>query len=191
MTRLAGLLPALLLLCPLAASAQPAYDLDKYRPLYADRKAYSVGDTVQVVIVESIQAESSAGTGSASTTGISASGNADNSSASGALGINGDASGNGQTSRSGSVRTVVTAEVTGVTQEGNLWLAGEQTLIINDERQQIKLSGIARPLDITPDNFIPSNRLANASIEISGVGTVSNSQRQGVVFRFLKWLRIL
>lgn len=173
-----------------AAAASEEF-LDNYRPLVADRKAHKVGDTVQVVIVESTQAESSAGTGSVSATGISAAANTSDRSESGALGLNGDARGNGQTTRSGSVRSVVTAQVIGITEEGNLVLDAKQEVVINDESQQIFISGIARPLDITPDNYIPSNRLANASIKVSGVGTVANSQRQGIVFRFLKWIRIL
>lgn len=181
---------ALIAATPAITRADDAW-LDNYRPLSADRKARAVGDTVQVVIIESTQAESSAGTGSSSTTGFNVSGHADDSNFSAGLGIGGDADGNGQTSRSGTVRSVVTARVVNIDPEGNLVLEARQEVAVNDESQLVEVYGIARPLDITPDNYIPSNRLADSTIRINGTGAVADSQRRGIVFRFLKWLHIL
>lgn len=176
----------------LSAAASTGGELaDNYRSLYADRKAYAIGDTVQILVIESTQAESTAGTGANSATNISLNARADNSLAAGALALAGDAGGNGQTTRSGSVRTVVTAQVTEITEDGNLVLDANQEVVINDEKQRIAIHGIARRLDITADNYVPSNRLAQATIRIEGSGSVSGAQRPGIVFRFLKWIRLL
>lgn len=174
-----------------AAISEESTFADTYRSLYADRKAHAIGDTVQILVIESTQAESTAGTGANSATQISLNARADNSLAAGALALAGDAGGNGQTTRSGSVRTVVTAQVTRITDEGNLVLDAHQEVVINDEKQRITIHGIARALDITADNYVPSNRLAQATIRIEGSGSVSGAQRPGIVFRFLKWMRVL
>lgn len=186
--RHAVLAGAIAVLAPALAIADVATG---YRSLYADRKAYAIGDTVQILVVESTQAQSAAGTGANSATELSLAARADNSAAAGALALAGEAGGNGQTSRSGSVRTVVTAQVSGITAEGNLVLDANQEVVINDEQQRIRIHGIARRLDITADNYVPSNRLAQASIRIEGSGSVSGAQRPGILFRFFKWMRLL
>lgn len=188
---LATLLAALGSINTQAANSDESTLADTYRSLYADRKAHAIGDTVQILVIESTQAESTAGTGANSATQISLNARADNSLAAGALALAGDAGGNGQTTRSGSVRTVVTAQVTRITDEGNLVLDANQEVVINDEKQRISIHGIARALDITADNYVPSNRLAQATIRIEGSGSVSGAQRPGIVFRFLKWMRVL
>lgn len=164
---------------------------DGHRSLYADTKAHRVGDTVQVLVLESTQAESSAGTGLAGSNGLTVAGRADNSAAGGNLSLAGDARGNGQTSRSGSVRSIVTAQVTAITADGNLVLDASQEVVVNDEKQRIVVHGIARPLDISADNYVPSNRLAQATIRIDGSGPVAGAQKTGVIFRFLKWMHLL
>jgi flagellar L-ring protein precursor FlgH len=186
--RFALLAGAIALLAPALALADVSTG---YRSLYADRKAYAIGDTVQILVVESTQAQSAAGTGANSATELSLAARADNSAAAGALALAGEAGGNGQTSRSGSVRTVVTAQVSDITAEGNLVLDANQEVVINDEQQRIRIHGVARRLDITADNYVPSNRLAQASIRIEGSGSVSGAQRPGFLFRFFKWMRLL
>jgi flagellar L-ring protein precursor FlgH len=74
---------------------------------------------------------------------------------------------------------------------GNLRIEGEQSLIVNGERQKIRITGMVRPEDISAANTVWSNRIANADLELLGVGVVSESQRQSVLYRVFKWLRLM
>lgn len=178
-----------------AAGIAPAHAApgtgDGLSSLYADRKAHRVGDTVQVIVLESTRAESSAATGTGSSGDFRLAGHADRASATGSLALSGDARGNGQTSRAGSVRTVLTAQVTALTPEGHLVLEANQEVAVNDERQHVSVRGIAREADISAGNEIASNRLAQAVIRIDGSGPLAGAQRPGILFRFLKWVRLL
>ena len=75
--------------------------------------------------------------------------------------------------------------------EGLLRVSGEQMLTVNDEQQQIRISGLVRPDDISYDNTVLSFRLADAQIDIIGDGVVTDAQKQNIIFKFFKWLRIL
>ncbi|MFX4717489.1 flagellar basal body L-ring protein FlgH, partial [Acinetobacter baumannii] len=64
-------------------------------------------------------------------------------------------------------------------------------ITINDEKQQIRLTGLVRPDDISYDNTVLSFRLADAQIDIVGDGVVTNAQKQNIFYRFFKWLGVL
>ena len=48
---------------------------------------------------------------------------------------------------------------------------------MNNERQNIVVRGVVRPGDITADNTVVSNMLANLELEIKGKGVVSDGTR--------------
>jgi flagellar L-ring protein FlgH len=75
--------------------------------------------------------------------------------------------------------------------DGTLRIAGEQTLRVNGELQKIRVSGLVRPEDISAENTVWSHRIANADLELLGVGVVSESQRQSIFYRVFKWLRLM
>lgn len=181
----------LLWLLPLVATAQSLIDPDGYRPLTGDRRGYQVGESLTVLVVESTQAESAAGTGAESQTDIGGSANTDSSTNEFSLGIQGDTDGSGQTSRRGQVRANVSVRIVEELPEGLLRVSGEQAVTINDERQRIRIDGLVRPDDISYENTVLSYRLAEAEIDIVGDGVVADAQKQNIVYRALKWLRIL
>ncbi len=173
------------------ANAQSLIDADGYRSLTGDRRGHHVGEMLTVLVVESTNAQSAAGTGADSSTSISAAASADSHSYKAGLGLQGDTNGVGQTSRSGQVRTNVSVRIIDKLPEGLLRVSGEQSVTVNDEKQQIRISGLVRPDDIAYNNTVLSYRLADAQIDILGDGVVADSQKQNIVFRVLKWLRIL
>lgn len=173
------------------AQAGSLIDPDGYKALVSDRRAYEVGDALTVLVVESTTAESAAGTGANGATEISASAHNSDRQYGAGLAIAGDTTGAGQTSRRGQVRTKVAVRVTEKLPGGLLRIAGDQTVTVNDEKQHITISGLVRPDDITGDNTVPSHRLAEASIEIVGDGVVAQAQKQNIIFRVLKWLRLI
>lgn len=186
-----GLAVSMLAMPGLALANQSLINPDGYRPLTGDRRAYHVGDTLTVLVVESTSAQSAAGTGANSKTSITANVTDGHHQLAGGLGVQGDTTGTGQTTRSGQIRTNVSVRVIEELPDGQLRVKGESGVRINDEQQQIRVSGLVRPDDISYDNTVLSYRLADAQIDIIGDGVVNDSQKQNIFFRFLKWVRIL
>jgi flagellar L-ring protein precursor FlgH len=96
--------------------------------------------------------------------------------------------GAGDTTRSGKLVADVSALVTHVYPNGNMRIQGSQSLLINNENSLITVDGIIRPGDVSFDNAISSDRIANARIELTGRGVVSDKQRPGVLMRAFDWV---
>lgn len=162
-----------------------------YRSLAADHRAYRVGDVLTVFVLEATQARSQAATDAASDVSVDVGLSSPSTQYNASLGLGGSNVSGAQTTRVGEVRGQISARVVGLESDGRLRIEGEQSLRINGERQQIRLRGVVRPQDISADNTIVSNRIADADIELMGVGVVSESTRQSVLYRVFKWLRLL
>jgi len=93
--------------------------------------------------------------------------------------------GSGSTSRDESMTASVTARVVRVMPNGNLFIEGTRKIRVNNETQNITLSGIIRPSDISPDNTVLSSYVADARIDYTGNGPVSDKQRPGWLARIL------
>lgn len=172
-------------------AAQSLISPEHYRSLSGDRRAYYVGDSLTVLVVESTTAVSAAGTDANSKTSISANASDGRHQFQGGLGLQGDTLGAGQTSRRGQIRANVSVRVVEQLDEGLLRVSGQQRITINDEMQQIRVTGLVRPDDISYDNTVLSFRLTDAQIDIVGDGVVTNAQKQNVIYRFFKWVGIL
>ena len=70
-------------------------------------------------------------------------------------------------------------------------VSGVQLLRVNDERQEIVLSGRVRQNDISENNTIVSSRLADARISYVGDGALGEKQKPGIISRVLSWLGLL
>ena len=182
-----------------AAASAPAFaneresliDPNQYRGLAADHRAYRVGDIVTIYVLEATRAKSQAATEAGSDLNLDVGLSSPSTQYNANLGLSGNNASGAQTTRVGELRTQVSAQVTAVEINGSLRIAGEQSLIVNGERQKIRITGLIRPEDINADNTVWSNRIANADLELLGVGVVSESQRQSIFYRVLKWLRLL
>ena len=95
-----------------------------------------------------------------------------------------DFSGEAGSSQSNSLTGSVTVTVVEVLANGNLVVQGEKWININQGEEYIRLRGIVRPSDISPDNTIASTRVANAQIQYSGEGSLANSNDQGWLAKF-------
>lgn len=177
-----------------SASSSPTGSLiqpDTYRSLVADRRAHRVGDTLTVIVVETASASASANTGDSNSVQVGAVGQTPRHTYPYTLGLSGSDQGQGTTSRAGALQAQLTVRVVGVEPDGLLSIRGEQSVVVNGEKQRIALNGLVREEDILASNIIPSNRISDAQIEFTGKGDVSEAQRRSFVYRFLKWLRIL
>lgn len=189
----AGLVASVLLLLPMHStfSAESRIDVNNYRALTSDRRAYRVGEPVVVLVVESTSAESAAGTGARSDTGITGQMYDSVSDHEAGLGIGGHSDGAGQTTRRGRAFTQLSTRIEETLPNGLLRIAGEQNLVVNGENQRIVIRGIVRAEDINKDNTLLSNRIADASIEIAGDGVIDDAQRQNIIYRVLSWLGLV
>ena len=94
--------------------------------------------------------------------------------------------GDGNTSRKGTLRGKITCRVVEVRQDsGNLVVFGWKEVRSNRETQYLSLSGVVRPQDIRTDNTISSELIAEAKIEYTGSGVVSDKQGPGFGTRIL------
>jgi flagellar L-ring protein precursor FlgH len=93
----------------------------------------------------------------------------------------------GTTRRRNQVVFTVTCAVTKVWPNGNVEIEGEKRVTVNRDDSLIKLSGVARTRDISPQNSLNSNLLSNAVVELKGHGPMWNNQRRGLFTRLLDW----
>jgi len=95
-----------------------------------------------------------------------------------------DFGGDADADQSNSLQGNITVTVAEVLPNGNLVVRGEKWMTLNRGDEFIRISGIVRPDDISPDNTVVSTRLANAQISYSGTGALADSQSMGWLSRF-------
>jgi flagellar L-ring protein precursor FlgH len=155
---------------------------------FADRRGRDVGDMLTVLITEFSTVEATARTTTGKSESASASlSHSENHLDVAAANLDNNFSGGGQIERTGKLVGKLAVTVSGVDASGNLLVHGEQDILINNERQRIRLDGTVRPEDIGPDNTIPSWRVSGAHIEFTGKGFLAHKQSPGLLTRILSW----
>lgn len=179
---------ALLTLASGSAAADQLYAGGAWAGVASDNKARQVGDSVTIVIHETASATNRVGTRSGKDTSLG--GGVDGAGVNETLsfGLNSSYRGIGETERSDKFAASITAVVTDVRPNGDLVVEGHHNLLVNGEKRDIKLRGNVRPIDISPDNMVLSNRLANAEIQYDGKGYVSRSANPGLINRIFSFL---
>ena len=170
--------------------------------LFSDVKARSLGDLLTVVVLEDATGSKDAETSTSTKTAVSGSlteffglpqelakKNPNiNPSALIEAAADREWDGKGSTSRKGKLSARVTAVVTAIAPNGNLWVEGDKAVAVNHENQHIVLAGWARPEDITADNEVLSTRLAQAKIDYYGTGVIGMKQFPGWGYWLLDWV---
>lgn len=90
------------------------------------------------------------------------------------------ANGQGTIDRSEKIQASVAAVVTEVLPNGNLVVSGSQEIRVNFEIRQVYVAGIVRPRDISKDNTISYDKVAEARISYGGRGRLTEVQQPGV-----------
>jgi flagellar L-ring protein precursor FlgH len=90
---------------------------------------------------------------------------------------NSSTQGKGQINRSEQIRLSIAAVVTAVLPNGNLVLRGSQEIRVNFEMRVLSIAGIVRPRDISKDNTIAYDKIAEARISYGGRGRLSEVQQ--------------
>lgn len=96
--------------------------------------------------------------------------------------------GTGTTRRRGTLEAMLTCKVVDVLPNGNLVIWGWKQVRSNRETQYLVLTGQVRPRDIRIDNTVESSLLAEARIEYTGSGVISDKQGPGVGQRVIDWI---
>jgi flagellar L-ring protein precursor FlgH len=99
-----------------------------------------------------------------------------------------DFEGSGSVSRGTTADATIACTVKDV-QGGNLFIEGEKVILINHEELHIYISGVIRAVDIEQDNSIGSSLMAQAQVEFTGRGAISDTQRQGWLRRLMNKVR--
>ena len=96
--------------------------------------------------------------------------------------------GSGSTGRSERLEATVPVIVKKMLPNGNVFVERHRVVLVNSEEHHFYISGVARPVDIDEQNAIPSSRLADAEIEFTGRGVITDQQRQGWFGKYFGWL---
>ncbi len=94
----------------------------------------------------------------------------------------------GTTGRTERLTATVPALVRKVLANGNLFIEGHRVVLVNAEEQHFYISGVVRPIDIDQENSVKSSMVADAEIEFTGRGILSDNQRQGWLSRYFGWI---
>ena len=93
--------------------------------------------------------------------------------------------GKGDSNQSNSLNGTITVTVTQIHPNGNLFIRGEKWITLTQGDEFIRISGIVRPQDISPDNTLQSSRIADARITYSGRGDIHNTNKPGWMIKIL------
>jgi flagellar L-ring protein FlgH len=88
-------------------------------------------------------------------------------------------SGGGSNDIDRAVTVKITAMVVEVLDNGNLVLEGKRNVKVNKEQYTLKLTGIARPIDITASNTIESSKMSNVIFGLDGKGWLTRAGSKG------------
>lgn len=161
--------------------------------LSADYKATTVGDTIEIVVVQGLTSSNANAIATARTlntsSGISSlPGKINVGGVSSLLGVNSSEalSGKGSASTATSVTTNLSGRVVAVLPSGNLVVEAERVINMNNEKQSIVLRGVVRRGDIGPNNTVASDAVGDLELEIKGKGVVSDGVRPP-----RRWLRTI
>ena len=88
-------------------------------------------------------------------------------------------SGKGTYDSTRSVSLNITAMVVEVLDNGNLALEGKRDITVNKEKYTLKLTGVARPIDISTENLISSSKMSNVMFGLSGKGWLTRASSKG------------
>lgn len=167
---------------------------DDSRSLVADKRASGIGDILTIVVSEISSANKNNETKTEKNSSWTAAvasflypGFLQYKGSAPAVQYNSDLKhdGSGAINNSEVIVAQVTVKVKDVLPNHNLVIEGTRDTSFAGEHQSILLRGIVRPEDISPTNTISSCDIADATIQIIGKGTVSDSQNKGWFTRIL------
>lgn len=168
------------------------YQVANNRPLFEDRRARYLGDTITVRITESTSASTKSndkldrsGSNTGSISGLAGvTGKALNGVASFNTASANAFSGKGEAANNNVFTGNITVTVIDVYPNGNLLVSGEKQLAIGHEQEYVRVSGVINPTFVDATNSVASSSIADARIEYKSSGQVSDGLVMGWLARF-------
>lgn len=178
-----------------SAFAGPAngsiYNAATARPLFEDRRARLVGDTLTINIAEKTAAAKKSDTKTDRSHSVEAAiptitglplksfqGASLSASSSNAF------EGSGENTSSNNFTGTLTVTVIEVYPNGNLLVSGEKQIGLKEGEEFIRFSGVVNPTTITANNTVQSTQVADARIEYKANGFIDSAQVMGWLGRF-------
>ncbi|MDE2600378.1 MAG: flagellar basal body L-ring protein FlgH [Rhodocyclaceae bacterium] len=167
------------------------YNVGGSRPLFEDRRARYIGDTITINIVENTSASKNSETKAARDSSMSV--------ATPSIiglpfktfqGVGLDASdktgfsGSGSNTSANAFRSTITCTVIEVLGNGNLLVSGEKQIGLKEGEEFVRFSGVVNPSMITAQNTVNSTQVADARLEFKANGFVDTAQVMGWLGRF-------
>jgi flagellar L-ring protein precursor FlgH len=164
-------------------------NLSSRRDLYGNGRAALVGDIISITLDENTKASKAAKTSAdkensitlAAPTVFDKTFDRFNTSITGPTT---EFEGEGKSDISNSLTGSISVTVHEVMPNGILVVRGEKWLNLNQGDEYIQISGMIRPQDISADNTVSSEKLADARISYSGTGQVSDTNVMGWMSKF-------
>jgi flagellar L-ring protein FlgH len=183
---------ALVWLLPAIAPAQSLWHDGATKSMFADKRGIKLGDILTVIVSENTTANKDNETATERKSSLSAaissflyspasSGLLTKGGTLPAMAFNSDHShdGKGSISDSETIVARIAVRIVDVLPNGNLVIEGKRETSFSREHQTVILHGIVRADDVASDNTVYSYNIADASIQIIGKGTVTDSQNKG------------
>ena len=157
--------------------------------LFSDIKAHRIGDIITVILNENTNANKQAKSELAKETTVNMQspnflGRTLSKLSAGLIGSN-EFDGEAKMQQNNSLSGEISVTVNKVLANKNLVVRGEKWITLNSGEEYVRLTGIIRPEDISSDNTVDSNKIANARMQYSGQGFVHNTQNPGWISKIL------
>lgn len=167
------------------------YNIATARPLFEDRRARLVGDTLTINITEKTAAAKKSDTkadrtndmsiGVPTIVGLPLKGFQGTT-----LSANSNTAfeGSGENTSSNNFTSTLTVTVIEVYPNGNLLVSGEKQIGLKEGEEFIRFSGVVNPITISAANTVSSTQVADARIEYKANGFLDSAQVMGWLGRF-------
>ncbi len=160
--------------------------------MYSDTSAHRVGDIISVNLEEATRASKNAGTTLEKNNSLNIGGanifgqdvHLGKYTPNVSLNNSSNFDGSSDASQSNSLQGQISVSVVRVYANGNLQVQGEKWLMLNNGNEYVRVTGIIRPEDISSDNTVSSQRIANARIQYGGTGDFASTQERGWLSKF-------
>lgn len=163
--------------------------------LFGDRKATRVGDIITIILQERTSSSKSAKVEVTKeneiSTPIAAGGTVfgltptvGNMNLGVDVGMDRDFAGESDADQSNQLSGSISVTVVDVYPNGTLLIRGEKWITLNKGDEFIRISGLVRPDDVSPENTVMSTKIANARIQYSGTGELADAQSMGWMTSF-------
>lgn len=175
----------------IAPSNGAIFSVASARPLFEDRRARFIGDTLIINIQEKVQASKKSENKTTRSHEVDASvptivglpfkgaqGTVLSASSSN------DFNGKGENTSSNNFTGTLTVTVIEVYPNGNLLVSGEKQIGLKEGEEFIRFSGVVNPNTITAANTVVSTQVADARIEYKANGFIDSAQVMGWLGRF-------